>query len=485
MKKIFSLIAIIVSLNVAAQTLYVPSNADSLKIPISVSGAIRSVYVTDLIKSKLSLQGGTLTGTTNTGFIGFPPQTTALTVPADGFKLYDSAGLTLLRNDGYRRVLSFAGLTANVKYNFPVGTTNDTVTTNIAPQALRFKTLDGLYNYFSNIPAGNLIGSIADARLSSNVSLLNSAQTFTASRSYATGTDLSLYNTADQVTNFERARMFWSGNQFIFTTERGGTGIFRDLVLGNGGGNILFSSGIINLGNGFISSAANRSFVNLQAASSASSGISNFLFVGPTINQTSTAGYRGVWISPYEQGTGSGSKLLIDAGTNSAANGGGTHTTKFSVDNIGVVTSVGYTTTGLISQNATLGSALTGHSSILNMTQLGNAQAVQGHKLNITYNQALATGVTNTDLLINRNETNLGTTPGLQKLFDLQVGNVSKFSVDNAGSVKSAQYNLSVLNTAPATATSTGTTGEIRWTSTAVFLCVATNTWVKATLATF
>ena len=53
-------------------------------------------------------------------------------------------------------------------------------------------------------------------------------------------------------------------------------------------------------------------------------------------------------------------------------------------------------------------------------------------KLNALYNQT--TGVaTNTDLLIARTETSIGTGP--QKFFDCQVGGVSKFNVDNAGNV--------------------------------------------------
>lgn len=52
-------------------------------------------------------------------------------------------------------------------------------------------------------------------------------------------------------------------------------------------------------------------------------------------------------------------------------------------------------------------------------------------------------------------------------------------------SVISASYQLSALNTAPASASDTGTAGEIRWTSTHVYLCVATNTWVRAALSTW
>lgn len=41
------------------------------------------------------------------------------------------------------------------------------------------------------------------------------------------------------------------------------------------------------------------------------------------------------------------------------------------------------------------------------------------------------------------------------------------------------------LDTAPATATSAGTTGEIRVTSTHIYVCIATNTWVRSALTTW
>ena len=63
-------------------------------------------------------------------------------------------------------------------------------------------------------------------------------------------------------------------------------------------------------------------------------------------------------------------------------------------------------------------------------------------------------------------------------------GNV-KFLVQDTGNVTATQYKLSTLNSAPATSTSTGILGEIRVTSTAIYVCTATNTWVKANLATF
>lgn len=54
-----------------------------------------------------------------------------------------------------------------------------------------------------------------------------------------------------------------------------------------------------------------------------------------------------------------------------------------------------------------------------------------------TYNTS-GTSIAYTDLLINRTETSLGTTPGAQLLLDAQVAGTSKFSVSNAGVVTAA-----------------------------------------------
>jgi hypothetical protein len=53
------------------------------------------------------------------------------------------------------------------------------------------------------------------------------------------------------------------------------------------------------------------------------------------------------------------------------------------------------------------------------------------------------------------------------------------------GSAIATQYKVSALNTAPATATSTGTLGEIRYTSDFIYVCIATNTWRRTALTSW
>jgi len=55
----------------------------------------------------------------------------------------------------------------------------------------------------------------------------------------------------------------------------------------------------------------------------------------------------------------------------------------------------------------------------------------------------------------------------------------------NNGVLVTGQMDLAALNTAPTSATDTGVLGEIRWAADYVYLCTATDTWVRAALATW
>ena len=49
----------------------------------------------------------------------------------------------------------------------------------------------------------------------------------------STATGMTLYNTADQTTNFERVREYWSSNVFTILSEKGGSGTLRSINIGN------------------------------------------------------------------------------------------------------------------------------------------------------------------------------------------------------------------------------------------------------------
>jgi hypothetical protein len=222
------------------------------------------------------------------------------------------------------------------------------------------------------------------------------AETITGVVEQTQGSTLTFYNTLDQTVNYERVRKFWTANTYTVQAEQGGTGATRAIVHNVGTAKFTIQSGP-PAGTGFFNfdrtTSGVNTILNVAGSYTSSSNMANAMAIITTINQSSTAGYRTFWISPFELATGSGNKLLMDVGTNSATGGTGTHTSKFSVDNVG-------------------------------------------------------------------NGTFLGT-------------------------MKTSQLKLSALNAAPASATDTGTLGEIRVTAGFLYVCTATNTWVRVALSTW
>lgn len=64
-------------------------------------------------------------------------------------------------------------------------------------------------------------------------------------------------------------------------------------------------------------------------------------------------------------------------------------------------------------------------------------------------------------------------------------GGNTTFLLEPVGNVKATKYYVLSLNTAPSSATDTGTAGEIRVTATHIYVCTATNTWVRTALTTW
>ena len=70
-------------------------------------------------------------------------------------------------------------------------------------------------------------------------------------------------------------------------------------------------------------------------------------------------------------------------------------------------------------------------------------------------------------------------------IYDNKVTIAASGAATFSSSVTATDYRISSLNTAPASATATGTTGEIRITAGFIYVCTATNTWVRTALATW
>ena len=80
--------------------------------------------------------------------------------------------------------------------------------------------------------------------------------------------------------------------------------------------------------------------------------------------------------------------------------------------------------------------------------------------------------------------------------FNITTGGIETFSINSVGAtfssnvvatgfVQADNFKVNTLNTAPASATSAGTTGEIKFSSDYVYLCTSANTWKRAALTTW
>lgn len=133
----------------------------------------------------------------------------------------------------------------------------------------------------------------------------------------STATGIALYNTADQVTNYERLRINNQGNVFYVLSEQAGTGSARAIQLSAAGttnGLIVAPSSSLGLVQSILATGTSGAIVHRIGGSfTASSGSQQGLRIDPTINQAGAAEYTALLINPTETATGSGAKNLIDA----------------------------------------------------------------------------------------------------------------------------------------------------------------------------
>lgn len=89
----------------------------------------------------------------------------------------------------------------------------------------------------------------------------------------------------------------------------------------------------------------------------------------------------------------------------------------------------------------------------------------------------------NFGLRANSNDFNITTYDGASVVNRLAISNTGNATF--GGNVISSQFRISALNTAPSSATDTGTLGEIRYDTNYMYVCVATNTWKRSPLTTW
>lgn len=147
------------------------------------------------------------------------------------------------------------------------------------------------------------------------------------------GNGIAIYNTKDQVTNYERLVAGWTGNTFNIRTGQGGTGTGRSLQLQSHGLLSVTGSPSASLpaltwddssSGAFTSFRISGTYTNTSASSTG-------LFITNTYNQpaTSSANYIALNIQPTETSVSTSTRsFLIQAGTS-------TYPNMFSFDNYG------------------------------------------------------------------------------------------------------------------------------------------------------
>lgn len=167
------------------------------------------------------------------------------------------------------------------------------------------------------------------------------------------GSSTLIYNTANQTADYERAYQRWNGNIYTIGTENIGAGQGRAIQIAGGLTSLtLNSAGAVK---GVITTGASTSLTTevLQIFSNFTSPslIQKILTLVPTITQSGTGGFTGLFISAYLATVGSGTKLLIDVGTSTAALGA-THTSFFNITSAGVINFASVPLVGGVSMKA-------------------------------------------------------------------------------------------------------------------------------------
>lgn len=206
---------------------------------------------------------------------------------------------------------------------------------------------------------------------------------------------LSIYGTSDN-TNYQRLNIFSNGsNMYISSTYAGTQTNPQNIVIGAATSTGLTpgrlftiaasgstSQGFYDFSNS--STSGNGATLTIQGSHTSSSSLQTSVGIFPTINQSGTASTNILYLSPYFQATGSGSQFILNVGSNSAAQNGGTHTPYFTVNNGGqayISNRLGIGSTGITSELQVSGSNST---SALFNTTLGLGFAISAGTLTST-----------------------------------------------------------------------------------------------------
>ena len=229
----------------------------------------------------------------------------------------------------------------------------------------------------------------------------------------STSTGTAVYNTSDQVTNYERIVQQYQSNIYTIGSYAGGTGTVRSIQFGAalGVGTTLGtsariftinqgSSGNIGFFDFFSPSTSSTSHVSFESTLSSSSVTQHLLSIQPTASNTLAGGYIGLYMPVFESSFTGTVANFIDVGLTTAANGGGTYTSKWKVDHSGNSAQSGYLA---INQPPTAVSCSTSGTANFNEIQQGSAFKMVVVTLSAalgTASYTYATAFTNTPVIL-------------------------------------------------------------------------------------
>lgn len=134
------------------------------------------------------------------------------------------------------------------------------------------------------------------------------------SRVFPAAVDTQWYNTADQATNYERVRAYWTGNLFRINSQAGGTGTFRDIEISIGGaGKLTVKSAGTRILADVTSGNSSTNIMGATGTLTAVTGKQRALHLTPTFTQTGDAAYTALDVDVTDTGSSSGARRLIDA----------------------------------------------------------------------------------------------------------------------------------------------------------------------------
>ncbi len=288
------------------------------------------------------------------------------------------------------------------------------------------------------------------------------------------------------------------------TQDKTGTHLSVVLEVSSGG------TGAASLAAAGIAETSGGAFVgstDITYTDASSSGSPVVFLVAPTYNQTGTAGATDLKINRTETAVGSGAQYLVWFGV------GGVE--KASIDNVGnanfegtldvsgdvnwggsaKLTSTGYVqanrwnatgggwSLGILNWNNSFSSAIAGALNIGSNTQFTSTSGDQTVvKIMPKINQTSGTGGY-TALRVEPVETSTGS--GVKYLASFgTAASPDKVTINNAGDL-TVSGNTIIATKTPASATATGTAGEVAWDSSYIYICTATNTWTRVAIATW